>query len=110
MATNQRNSTTLKHQRRPLDQSQDRDSTDAQKITSNSKNQRFLAARSRQTILIGWWLDLQVHAQPAVANHLAQLDDIYRQHFCWLDPTMALGEGNLKSEVRVSFRKIRAQP
>ncbi|MEH6389096.1 MAG: OprD family porin [Pseudomonas profundi] len=84
-----------------LTKAKDRNSTDAQDITSNNKNQRFGGSFEADHFD---WVGLDYTFIPSLAGsyHLAQLDDIYRQHFIGLTHRLALGEGSLKSELRVS--------
>lgn len=85
-----------------LTKAKDRNSTDAEDITSNNKNQRFGGSFEADHFD---WVGLDYKFIPSLAGsyHLAQLDDIYRQHFAGLTHQLALGEGSLKSELRVSI-------
>ena len=79
-----------------------RDSTDAEKILLNNKNRRFGGAFEADHFD---WVGVDYKFVPHLAGsyHLAQLDDIYRQHFVGLTHQLALGQGQLKSELRVAI-------
>ncbi|MFN3579810.1 MAG: OprD family porin [Pseudomonas sp.] len=80
----------------------DRNSTNAEDITSNNKNRRFGGSFTADHFD---WVGVDYKFMPSLAGsyHLAQLDDIYRQHFIGLTHQQALGDGTLKSELRVSI-------
>lgn len=78
-----------------------RNSTDAEDLTSNNKNRRFGGSFTSDHFD---WVGLDYTFIPSLAGsyHLAQLDDIYRQHFISLRHQLALGDGSLKSELRLA--------
>lgn len=77
----------------------DRSEAHSDKIVLNSKNSRFAKNVEADHFSFGG-LDYSFSKQWAGSYHVAQLDDVYRQHFLALQHNTALGEGNLKSELR----------
>ena len=78
-----------------------RDSSDAEDILLNSKNGRFAGVAADHFDWVG--ADYQFTPGLAGSYHLAQLDDIYRQQVMSLSHRQALGDGNLRAELRVAL-------
>lgn len=80
----------------------DRASSGSDDIALNNKNRRFGGAFSADHFE---WVGLDYKFTPGLAGslHLAQLDDIYRQHVLGLVWQQALGAGQLRSELRSAF-------
>lgn len=79
----------------------DRDSTDAEDLALNNKNRRFGGSFSADQL--DWaGLNYQFNSGLAASYYLAQLDDVYRQHFFGLNHSAALGAGELSTELRVA--------
>lgn len=78
-----------------------RDSSDAEDILLNSKNGRFAGVAADHFDWVG--ADYQFTPGLAGSYHLAQLDDIYRQQIMSLSHRQALGDGNLRAELRVAL-------
>ena len=84
-----------------LTKATDRDSTDAEDLALNNKNRRFGGSFSADQL--DWaGLNYQFNSSLAASYYLAQLDDIYRQHFFGLNHSAALGAGELSTELRVA--------
>ncbi len=85
-----------------LSNTTERDSTNAEDMALNNRNRRFGGSFSADNFN---WAGLNYQFTPGLAAtyYLAQLDDIYRQHFIGLNHSTALGAGELSSEVRVAI-------
>ncbi|GGE59323.1 cis-aconitate porin Opd [Halopseudomonas oceani] len=84
-----------------LTRATDRDSTDAEDLALNNKNRRFGGSFSADHL--DWaGLNYQFNSGLAASYYLAQLDDIYRQHFFGLNHSATLGAGELSTELRVA--------
>ncbi|MEH6566607.1 MAG: OprD family porin [Halopseudomonas sp.] len=85
-----------------LSKTTERDSTDAQDMALNNRNSRFGGSFDADNFN---WAGLNYQFTPGLAAtyYLAQLDDIYRQHFIGLNHSTELGAGQLSSELRVAI-------
>lgn len=82
-----------------FDRMTDRDSTDAQKITLNNKNRRFVGSVEAD----GYWVAGADYALSKTLNlsyQYAELQDVYRQNFFGINHVLNLGPGRLKSDLR----------
>ncbi|SDS60377.1 outer membrane porin, OprD family [Halopseudomonas sabulinigri] len=85
-----------------LTKTTERDSTDAEDMALNNRNQRFGGSFNADNF--DWaGLNYQFSTSLAGSYYLAQLDDIYRQQVFGLNHSTALGAGELSSELRVAI-------
>ncbi|WP_218278836.1 OprD family porin [Pseudomonas sp. MYb185] len=78
-----------------------RESSNTEDIALNSKNSRFAGVTADHFQWVG--ADYQFTPSLAGSYHLAQLDDIYRQHVMALTHRRAFGPGSLSAELRLAL-------
>ena len=81
----------------------DRDMTAAQDLALNNKNRRFTSANSDHFDLAG--VEYTFTPSLSANYHYGQLDDIYRQHLFGLVNTVDLGDGKIKTDLRLAISR-----
>ncbi|MFC3608108.1 OprD family porin [Stutzerimonas tarimensis] len=85
-----------------IDRTKQRDSTHAERLALNNKNSRFaVKAEADHLTMLGF--DYRISETLTGRYHVAELEDVYRQHFFGLLVAKPAGSGTLSADLRFSI-------